>query len=102
MLTAAGDRRRPDFRRGAPGRIPVPRKQAGRPGAVAADKSPAVPAPPAHYYCPDAKGPDWDFSAGVMLIDLPNGKSLVVAGQKSGVVWAYDPDKKAARLEIGY
>ena len=38
--------------------------------------------------------PDWDFSAGVMLIDLPNGKSLVVAGQKSGVVWAFDPDQK--------
>jgi polyvinyl alcohol dehydrogenase (cytochrome) len=29
-----------------------------------------------------------------MLIDLPNGKTLVVAGQKSGVVWAFDPDKK--------
>jgi polyvinyl alcohol dehydrogenase (cytochrome) len=34
-----------------------------------------------------------DFSAGVMLVDLPNGKSLVVAAQKSGVVWAFDPDK---------
>lgn len=53
------------------------------------------PPPPPHYYCPDAKNnPDYDFSAGVMLVDLPNGKSLVVAGQKSGVVWAYDPDKK--------
>jgi polyvinyl alcohol dehydrogenase (cytochrome) len=29
-----------------------------------------------------------------MLVDLQNGKSLVVAGQKSGVVWAFDPDKK--------
>src|SRR5262249_32377182 len=38
----------------------------------------------------------WDFSAGVMLINLPNGKSLVVAGQKSGVVWAHDPDQKGA------
>jgi polyvinyl alcohol dehydrogenase (cytochrome) len=52
------------------------------------------PAPPAYYYCPEEKeNPDWDFSAGVMLVDLPNGKSLVVAGQKSGVVWAYDPDR---------
>src|SRR4029079_13288698 len=50
---------------------------------------------PEEYYCPDEKNnPDWDFSAGVMLVDLPNGKSLVVAGQKSGVVWAFDPDKK--------
>src|SRR5205807_1977481 len=31
-----------------------------------------------------------------MLVDLPNGKSLVVAGQKSGVVWAFDPDQKGA------
>ena len=29
-----------------------------------------------------------------MLVDLPNGKSLVIAGQKSGMVWAHDPDKK--------
>ena len=67
-------------------------------GAAAAGRGPqlpARPAPPPHYYCPEQKNnPDWDFSAGVMLVDLPNGKSLVVAGQKSGVVWAYDPDKK--------
>ena len=31
-----------------------------------------------------------------MLVDLPNGKNLVVAGQKSGVVWAFDPDQKGA------
>jgi len=57
--------------------------------------APRRPTPPPHYYCPEEKNnPDYDFSAGVMLVDLPNGKSLVVAGQKSGVVWAYDPDKK--------
>ncbi|MGE0406102.1 MAG: PQQ-binding-like beta-propeller repeat protein [Candidatus Korobacteraceae bacterium] len=50
---------------------------------------------PDHYYCPDEKeNPDWDFSAGTMLVDLPNGKSLVLAGQKSGGVWAHDPDKQ--------
>src|SRR5260370_25544672 len=31
-----------------------------------------------------------------MLVDLPNGKNLVVAGQKSGVVWALDPHQKGA------
>src|SRR5204862_5181299 len=52
---------------------------------------------PDSYYCPDAKNnPDWDFSAGTMLVNLPNGKSLVVAGQKSGMVWAHDPDQKGA------
>jgi polyvinyl alcohol dehydrogenase (cytochrome) len=52
---------------------------------------------PADYYCPsNTENPDWDFAAGVMLANLPNGKSLVIAGQKSGVVWAHDPDKKGA------
>ena len=52
---------------------------------------------PDSYYCPDAKeNPDWDFSAGTMLVNLPNGKSLVIAGQKSGMVWAHDPDQKGA------
>jgi polyvinyl alcohol dehydrogenase (cytochrome) len=55
------------------------------------------PAMPESYYCPDAKeNPDWDFSAGTMLVNLPNGKSLVIAGQKSGMVWAHDPDQKGA------
>lgn len=35
---------------------------------------------------------DWDFGAGLMLARTPSGKELVVAGQKSGVVWALDPD----------
>jgi polyvinyl alcohol dehydrogenase (cytochrome) len=52
---------------------------------------------PDSYYCPDAKiNPDWDFSAGTILANLPNGKSLVIAGQKSGMVWAHDPDQKGA------
>ena len=50
---------------------------------------------PANYYCPDEKdNPDWDFSAGTILVDRPGGGSLVLAGQKSGGVWALDPDNK--------
>lgn len=52
---------------------------------------------PDSYYCPSdpvGPGPDWDFSAGAILINTAGGKSLVVAGQKSGLVWAHDPDKK--------
>lgn len=58
----------------------------------------ATPRPkmPDSYYCPTAEGPDWDFSSGVMLINLPSGKSLLIAGQKSGVAWAHDPDRKGA------
>ncbi|MBI1360819.1 MAG: PQQ-binding-like beta-propeller repeat protein [Alphaproteobacteria bacterium] len=36
--------------------------------------------------------PDWDFGATSMLVKTPAGKDLVIAGQKSGVVWALDPD----------
>jgi polyvinyl alcohol dehydrogenase (cytochrome) len=53
------------------------------------------PPKPDSYYCPDeTNNPDWDFSAGVMLVELPNGRDLLIAGQKSGMVWAHDPDKK--------
>ena len=40
--------------------------------------------------------PDWDFSASPMLVSLPAGRDLLVAGQKSGTVWAFDVDKKGA------
>ncbi len=36
--------------------------------------------------------PDFDFGATSMLIERPDGSELVIAGQKSGVVWAIDPD----------
>lgn len=44
--------------------------------------------------CPPASSinKDWDFGAGLMLVRAPSGRELVVAGQKSGVVWALDPD----------
>jgi polyvinyl alcohol dehydrogenase (cytochrome) len=52
---------------------------------------------PEDYYCPsETENPDWDFSAGVILVNLPNGKRLLLAGQKSGMVWAHDPDQKGA------
>ena len=31
-----------------------------------------------------------------MMATLPNGKDLLIVGQKSGMVWAHDPDKKGA------
>jgi polyvinyl alcohol dehydrogenase (cytochrome) len=52
---------------------------------------------PDTYYCPtETDNPDWDFSAGTILVNLPNGKRLLLAGQKSGLVWAHDPDNKGA------
>jgi polyvinyl alcohol dehydrogenase (cytochrome) len=42
--------------------------------------------------CPEASGPDFDFGAPPILATLPNGRRALVAGQKSGVVYAIDPD----------
>jgi polyvinyl alcohol dehydrogenase (cytochrome) len=46
--------------------------------------------------CPANLGPDHDFSASPILKTLPNGRSILVAAQKSGNVWALDPDQKGA------
>jgi polyvinyl alcohol dehydrogenase (cytochrome) len=42
--------------------------------------------------CADSNGPDLDFGASAILIGLPNGRRVLVAPQKSGVVHALDPD----------
>jgi polyvinyl alcohol dehydrogenase (cytochrome) len=42
--------------------------------------------------CPKAKGPDLDFGSSSILRKLPDGKRVLLAGQKSGVVYAIDPD----------
>jgi polyvinyl alcohol dehydrogenase (cytochrome) len=48
--------------------------------------------------CPKAKGPDVDFGSSAMLLDLPNKRRALVAGQKSGVVHAIDPDRNGEIL----
>jgi polyvinyl alcohol dehydrogenase (cytochrome) len=48
--------------------------------------------------CPDANGPDFDFGNSPMLVDLAGGHRALMAGQKSGVVWAIDPDRKGEVL----
>jgi polyvinyl alcohol dehydrogenase (cytochrome) len=40
--------------------------------------------------CPDPEGPDTDFGATTMLLEL-EGRDLLVAGQKSGMLHALDP-----------
>jgi len=42
--------------------------------------------------CPDSDGPDVDFGASPILVDLGEGERVLVAGQKSAVVHALDPD----------
>lgn len=43
--------------------------------------------------CPDEAAPDFDFGAGTVLARAANGRDYVLAGQKSGEVYALDPDK---------
>jgi polyvinyl alcohol dehydrogenase (cytochrome) len=44
--------------------------------------------------CAESNGPDLDFGASPILVELPNGRRALVAGQKSGVVHAIDPDAR--------
>jgi hypothetical protein len=37
-----------------------------------------------------------DFGAPPILRTIPNGKTILVAGQKTGIIWAHDPDRKCA------
>jgi polyvinyl alcohol dehydrogenase (cytochrome) len=47
--------------------------------------------------CP-INGPDFDFGASPILVTLPNGKRALLAGQKSGIVHALDPDQQGEVL----
>ena len=46
--------------------------------------------------CPNPLGPDYDFGSSPILRTLPDGRRLLLAAQKSGMVWAHDPDKQGA------
>jgi polyvinyl alcohol dehydrogenase (cytochrome) len=43
-------------------------------------------------------GPDFDFGSSPILTHTPDGRELLLAGQKSGIVWALDPAKKGEIL----
>ena len=43
--------------------------------------------------CTNKDAPDFDFASPPILVSLPNGRRAIVAGQKSGVVHALDPDR---------
>jgi polyvinyl alcohol dehydrogenase (cytochrome) len=48
---------------------------------------------PDRVNCTNAEAPDFDFSSPPILVTLANGRRALVAGQKSGVVHALDPDR---------
>lgn len=45
--------------------------------------------------CPPEDGPDYDFGAATILVTSSDGRDLVLAGQKSGEVFALDRDTGA-------
>jgi outer membrane protein assembly factor BamB len=53
---------------------------------------------PGDVNCGERAGPDFDFGASPVLARLPGGHQLVIAGQKSGVVYALDPDRKGEQV----
>jgi polyvinyl alcohol dehydrogenase (cytochrome) len=46
----------------------------------------------------DCPGPDYDYGSSVILEKLDNQRDILLAGQKSGVVYALDPDRKGTIL----
>jgi len=42
--------------------------------------------------CPEEDGPDYDFGAPPILISRDDGNDILVAGQKSGMVFGINPD----------
>jgi len=58
----------------------------------------ACVAPNADPVAREGCGPDVDFGSSAILRDLPNGRRVLLAGQKSGVLHALDPDKNGEIL----
>jgi polyvinyl alcohol dehydrogenase (cytochrome) len=48
---------------------------------------------PDQVNCTNKEAPDFDFSSPPILVSLQNGRRALVAGQKSGMVHAIDPDR---------
>jgi len=53
---------------------------------------------PGNEGCPKEPGPDFDFGNSPILRTLPGGQRVLVTGQKSGVVYALDPDREGKKL----
>jgi polyvinyl alcohol dehydrogenase (cytochrome) len=50
--------------------------------------------------CPENAGEDFDFGASVIIAQRPDGSELLLAGQKSGEVFALNPDTNSATGEV--
>jgi polyvinyl alcohol dehydrogenase (cytochrome) len=54
------------------------------------DREPAV--------CPDADAPDFDFASSPALVELTSGRQMLITGNKSGMIWALDPDQRGKMI----
>jgi polyvinyl alcohol dehydrogenase (cytochrome) len=54
--------------------------------------------PPPGPNCPDTAAADFDFGMAPMLVTRADGRQILVAGQKSGMVYALDPDAEGTVL----
>ena len=50
--------------------------------------------------CPENPGGDFDFGASVIITQLPDGSDVLLAGQKSGEIFALNPDPDSFDGEI--
>ncbi len=48
--------------------------------------------------CPNPVGPDYDFGSSPILATRSDGKQVILAGQKSGILYAMDPDDRGKTL----
>jgi len=48
--------------------------------------------------CPEKLGPDYDFASSPILTELKSGKRILLAGNKSGIFYALDPDAGGKEL----
>lgn len=51
-----------------------------------------------HPNCPSQRGLDQDIASSPMLVDMDDGKQILLGGSKSGVLTAIDPDRDGAPL----
>jgi polyvinyl alcohol dehydrogenase (cytochrome) len=75
-----------------PGGATVARGGAARAGGAGrgGGRGGGIPYPPEN--CPNPLGPDWDFAAPPALATTTDGRDVLIAPQKQGLVWALNPD----------
>ncbi len=54
--------------------------------------------PGVHGACPEIHGQDFDFGQPPILVDLEKQRRALVIGQKSGIVYGFDPDANGKPL----